>query len=91
MSTTEISEMYERLRRRATEGSPGRRDGLAVLRQQGLHAWIVCVTTGPSSPPQADTPPTRGPEPIATASDRSPLVCLCTDMLLAALLPQEAR
>jgi len=91
MSTTEISDTYERVRRRATQGGPGRQDGLAVLRQQGLHAWLACVATRSARSPQADTPPARGPEPITTASDWSPLVSLCTDMLLSTLTPEEAR
>jgi len=69
-------------------------DGLAVVRQQGLHAWIVLVATAPPSSPrtEATAPPPTGP--LAPTINRSSLVHLCTDMLVATLsspIPKELR
>lgn len=91
MSAAELHERYERLRRRATEGRPGHRDGLAVLRQQGLQAWVASVALAAPGSLDDEPPRVRAPQPVATAGERSPLVSLCTDMLLAKLLPQEAQ
>lgn len=98
--TAELDDLYEQLRCRATEGRPGGRDGLAVLRQQGLHAWIALATAQPARLPRAKslTPaatPVAVLGPCVTATiDVSPLICLCTDMVLSKLKspkPQELR
>lgn len=86
MSTTDLDDLddrYERLRRRMTGGDLGGGDGLSVLHQQGLHAWVVHVTAPP--PPRAIVRPAPTGGSIALAAGRSPLVGLCTDMLLATL------
>lgn len=77
-----------------TEGGPGRRDGLFVLRRQGLAAWVAHVTTAPPRPDRAPAVPIPATDPAVTTvtmSERSPLVCLCTDMLLATLAPKEVQ
>ena len=91
MSAPDLSKRYECLRRRATEGGAGRRDGIVVLRQEGLFSWVEYLANHASNLPQAETPPARVPEPMPMSGDRSPLVCLYTDMLLATLLSREAR
>jgi len=92
VSATELRDHYEQLRRRATEGVPGRRDGLAVLRQQGIHAWIALAAAEPPSSPRVEA--AAAIDPLALGIDPSPLVFLCTDMLLSTLttpLLQEIR
>ena len=91
MSAPDLSKRYECLRHRATEGGAGWRDGMVVLRQEGLLSWIEYAAGHASNLPQTKTPPARGPEPMPTSGDRSPLVCLYADMLLATLLSREAR
>ena len=94
MSATELRDHYEQLRRLATEGVPGRRDGLAVLRQQGLHAWIALAAAEPPSSPRAEAAAPSSIDPLALGIDPSPLVFLCTDMLLSTLttpILQEIR
>lgn len=87
MSASGLSAYYEDLRRRASEGRPG--GGLAVLRQQGLYAWVLSAARRPSCPPPLETSPREPPQAVG-AGDRSPLVNLCTEMLLANLLGEEA-
>ncbi len=94
MSASELRDLYEQLRQRATEGGPGRRDGLAVLHQQGLHAWLALVATAPPSSPRTEAPATLSMDPLTPAIDQSPLVHLCTDMFLTTLtspIPKELR
>jgi len=66
-----------------------------VLRQQGLHAWIALVIAEPPSSPRAEAPPPSWTlDPFAAAVERSPLVCLWSDMLLSTFttpIPQELR
>lgn len=78
-----LDDRYERLRRRMTDGAQGPEDDLSVLHQRGLHAWVVHVTTPP--PPRAIARAAPAGGSIALAARRSPLVGLCTDMLLATL------
>jgi hypothetical protein len=70
-----------------TEGKPGHRNGLFVLRQQGFAAWIVLARTQLESRPQDELPlRAKGASkavlvPSATTLE-APLVGLCADMLL---------
>jgi hypothetical protein len=66
---------------------------LAVLRQQGLHAWIACAAAASTSATPAESTTPAASRPVATVtpevaamSDHSPLICLCTDMLLPQLI-----
>lgn len=88
MSSAELNDRYEALRRRLTGHTSGGGDGLAVLHRQGLHAWMGYAGSTPR-PRQSGPPPTSAPGPSVTSIDRSPLLCLWTDMLLATLMPQE--
>ena len=86
MSTTTLDDLdgrYEQLRGRMADGAPGCGDDLSVLHQRGLHAWVVHVTT--PAPPRAIARAAPADGCIALAARRTPLVGLCTDMLLAAL------
>ena len=94
--SSELTDLYEQLRSRVTEGGMGVRDGLSVLRRQGLHAWIAAAVATPRSTLRAEPPaPTAigsaagTPRLIPATLERSPLVCLCTDMLLARLTTQD--
>ncbi len=88
MSATELSDRYEQIRRTVTLGESGPTDGLVVLRRQGLHAWIAQVGSAP-----VPSGGSKAPEPsrISAEVDRSPMVSLCADILLAKLKPQEVR
>ena len=88
MSPAQLLERYEQLRSRVTEGGPGLANGLIVLRRQGLRAWIAHVVAAPSSR-RSRASVSSALSPIATELERSPVVSLCTDMLLATLNPQE--
>ncbi len=88
MNAAELNDRYERLRRRLTGHTPGGGDGLVVLRGQGLHAWIEYVTAAPL-PRRPETPAAPALGPSATTIERSPLVGLCTDMLLGVRAVQE--
>ena len=88
MSAAELSARYEQLRRRVTgRHTPGGGDGLVVLVRQGLHAWIAHVVAAPR-PRGPAAPPAPAAGASETALERTPLLDLCTDMLLAALAPQ---
>lgn len=94
----EINGRYERLRRHMTaldmtEGDQSQGAGLGVLHQRGLHAWIKHVIAEPPSRWRAEvTAVTPGREGLDVPElGRSPLVGLCTDMLLATLSLQGAR
>lgn len=91
VSPAEINDLYERLRRQVIEARPGRRDALAVLRRQGVAAWIAEVAAAPPRPARVPTTqaPAPGAGPAVTTDERSPLVFLCTDMLLATLAAKE--
>ena len=86
----DLNDRYERLRRGMTKGGLGQGDGLSVLHQRGLHAWIAHVVAAPPPPSRAAVRAASTGDPIALAIGRSPLVGLCTDMLLATLSLQEA-
>ena len=88
MSANELNDQYEQLRLCVTDGGSGGGGGLVVIRRQGLHAWIVHVTTAPR-PQRSETPAASAFGPIEATIDQSPLVCLCADMLVATLFPQE--
>jgi hypothetical protein len=63
--------------------------GLAVLRSQGMHGWIAQVTTTPQDTPRSTqkvVSPIVSPDTVAI---RSPLLDLCTDLLIANLIPKE--
>jgi hypothetical protein len=74
-----------------TQGIPGRRDGLFVLRQRGLYAWIELVNAQLESESQDELLPR--PERLLIAADFTPittsveptLVGLYADMLLTKL------
>ena len=90
MSAPEVQDRYERLRRRVVEGLPGGADALVILRRQGLQAWSAHVGSPPPvRPARTDASPRL--DPASRSHARSPLVCLCTDMLLATLASQEIR
>lgn len=70
----------------------GRRDGLAVLRRQGLHAWIALTDAAPGSIPRAQAVPPAGTGAVAGTLERvtaslesSPLLSVCAAMLLSRL------
>lgn len=70
----------------------GRRDGLAVLRRQGLHAWIALTVAAPGSTPRAQVVSPAGTGADAETSERitaslepSPLLAVCAAMLLSRL------
>lgn len=90
-SAGEFSDLYEQLRRRVTEGAVGRRDGLAVLRGQGLHAWIALTaavsrsTAQPGSTAGTATA-ARSPERVTASFEPSPLLSVCVDMLMSRLM-----
>ena len=86
LKAIELNERYEQLRARVTEGAPGSGDGLVALRRHGLHAWVAQVRTAQAQPAR----PGRALGCDAKVFEHSPLVSLCTDMLIAALLPQES-
>jgi len=71
-----------------------------VIRQQGLQAWIGLAVTQPAGLLQTASLKTPATSvalfgSCATATiESSPLICLCTDMLLSKLAshtPQELR
>jgi hypothetical protein len=74
-----------------TEGRVAPPEGLAVLRDRGLHEWLAVLTT--TSPPWPRAPASAAPRclPTGTRGRRSPLLDLCTDLLIATLIPKENR
>lgn len=65
-----------------------------MLRQKGLHGWIVFAAAAPLSAPRAESLKPAATHLVATTIATSPLVFLCTDMLLTKLTtpnPQEIR
>jgi len=85
----ELNDRYERLRRSVTEGREAPPEGLAVLRHQGLHGWIASITTVPPPLPQPVAAAASPVLPPVTVGTRSPLLCLCTDLLIATLIAKE--
>ena len=90
MNAAALNDRYERLRRWMTEGDLGQGDGLDVLHQRGLYAWIAHVAAVPPAPSRAAVQAASTGGRIALAIKRSPLVGLCTDMVLASLSRQES-
>ena len=74
-----------------TEGREAPPAGLAVLRDRGLHAWIAVLTTTSQPRSLAAAPAAPGLLPTEAVGRRSPLLDLCTDLLLATLSPKENR
>lgn len=74
-----------------TEGREAPPNGLAVLRDRGLHDWIASLSTTSPPWPHAATPATPRLWPTGTRGPRSPLLDLCTDLLIATLSPKENR
>jgi hypothetical protein len=90
VSAAEFIDRYERLRHRVTEGGPGHNDGLVLLRRQGLHAWMTHVAIEPlSGRPESSEPLAFGPS--FSQVQRSPVVSLCADMMLATLKSKEVQ
>jgi len=74
-----------------TEGREAPPEGLAVLRDRGLHAWLAVLTTTSRPRSLAVAPATPRLLPTGTGGPRSPLFDLCTDLLIATLIPKENR
>ena len=72
-----------------TEGREAPPEGLAVLRQRGLHGWIDHITTVPFPLPRPASAAASALPPTISVGTRSPLLCLCTDLLIATLIPKQ--
>jgi len=71
-----------------TEGREAPPEGLAVLRHRGLHGWIGQITTVLLPLPRPAASAGSPILPTITVGTRSPLLCLCTDLLIATLIPK---
>ena len=65
---------------------------MVVLRRQGLHAWIAMTVAASHRRARAEPTMPAGaralpgvPAPLLASLDPSPLICVCTDMLLSHL------
>jgi len=74
-----------------TEGREAPPEGLAVLRDRGLHDWLAVLTTTSRPRPLVAAPAAPRLLPTGTVGRRSPLLDLCTDLLIATLSPKENR
>jgi len=72
-----------------TEGRGAPSDGLAVLRHRGLHDWIAHITAGSRPSPRTQPAAASSTLPAVSAAARSPLIGLCTDLLIANLISKE--
>lgn len=97
-NTADVEDLYEQMRRGITQGEANPRDGLAVIRQQGLHAWIDLVTSNLTDYPRTRVTP--GPKTqeemvaahLATmATDSAPLISLCAEMLMSKLTSKTTQ
>lgn len=89
LSPAELNDRYEQLRRSVTEGPEAPSDGLAVLRHRGLHDWIAHISAASRPWPRPPAAAASPMLPAVSAAARSPLICLCTDLLIANLIPKE--
>ena len=74
-----------------TEGREAPPEGLAVLRDRGLHAWLAVLSTTSPPRPSAAVPVASRLLFTGTGGPRSPLFDLCTDLFITTLNPKENR